>query len=160
MKRESFKLKKVKVDKNLVTIDYSIDGSDKEYTEKCKTTPHPDLRNALDAFKPLIAEVFDMTEENEEHFTINGIIVSEKKDTEMVMILGSYETASGAKSAINSPLISMDDDCWENQKTLGEKTDSVVDECFEYLFNNKSAQLSLSLEEEDTNKNEESVDAF
>lgn len=155
MKRENFKLKKVKVEKNLVTIDYSIDGSDKEFTEKCKTSPHPDLYKALGVFKPLMVQVCDMPEENDEKFAINGIVITEKKGTEFVMILSSYTVESGSKIAINSPLISMDTDYWQDQEKLGENSDMVVDECFEYLFKNKAAQLQIILEED---KEEEPVE--
>ena len=155
MKRENFKLKKVKIEKNLVIIDYSIDGSDKEFTEKCKTQPHPDLHKALDIFKPLMGQVCDMPEENDEKFAINGIILAEKKDSEFVMILSSYTVESGSKIAINSPLISMETDYWQDQEKLGENSDRVVDECFEYLFKNKVSQLQMPFEED---KEEEPVE--
>jgi len=148
MKKELFRLKKVKVEKNLVTINYKSNSSDKEYTEKSKIQPHPDFINALKKFGPLVAEVFDMPEENKDKLTINGIVISEKNDSEQVMVLSTFETMSGAKVAINTPNISMETDHWAGQGTLGEDSDGVVDECYQYLFKNKAAQLVIPMEED------------
>lgn len=153
MKKEDFILKKVKTEKNQITIDYTWAGSAKEFTEKSNVVPHPDLKNALAKFIPLAVEVFNMPEENEEFFVVNGIVLNSKKDSEMVMVLLSFTTESGAKVAINTPLISLDTSIWPAQEKLGEHCDDVVEECYAYLFTNKAAQLQADFGEE--NKNEE-----
>ena len=148
MNREDFRLKKVKVEKNLVTIDYNISGSEKEYTEKSKATPHPDLRVALAKFTALVSQVFGMPEENQEAITINGIVSTYKKDSEFALIMASYRTESGAMVALNTPNISMDTDYWPGQEKMGEVVDDISDESFKYLFENKSSQLEMPFTEE------------
>lgn len=148
MKKEDFRLKKVKVEKNLVTVDYTSVGSEKEFTEKSKVIPHPDLKTALAKFITLVLEVFDMPEDNQEMVTVNGIVCSEKGNSDQVMVLSSYEVASGSKVALNTPNISMDTDHWDAQGTMGEITDEVEEECYKYLFDNKAAQLTMDLEED------------
>jgi len=155
MKQTDFRLKKVKVEKNLVTVDYTSVGSDKEYTEKSKVVPHPDLKAALTKFTDLVLEVFDMPEDNQELVTVNGIVCSQKNNSEQVMVLSSYETASGAKVAINTPNISLDTDHWTAQQTMGEIAYEVEVECYKYLFDNKAAQLEMPFEEGQTDDQSE-----
>ena len=156
MKREDFRLKKVKVEKNLVTIDYNISGSEKEYTEKSKSTPHPDLRVALAKFVALVSQVFGMPEENQKSITVNGIVSTVRKESEFALILASYTTESGAMVALNTPNISMDTDIWPGQEKMGEIVDEISDESFKYLFENKFSQLEMTFgEEEDNDQNQE-----
>ena len=89
MNKKDFRLKKVKIEKNQVIVDYTSIGSDKEYTEKSKVVPHPDLKTKLNNFISLVLEVFDMPEDNKEMITINGMVCSEKGNSEQVMILSS-----------------------------------------------------------------------
>ena len=98
-----------------------------------------------------------MPDGNDVKFTVNGITMSEvgKSKAECVMVLSVFQTESGAKSALNTPNISLSTNHWEAQGTLGENIDSVIDECFKYLFEGKESQLSLELDEKEPEEGEE-----
>jgi hypothetical protein len=154
MKREQFKLRKVKIEKKTVTIDYNIIGNDDDDQKVSPRVPHPDLKSALAKLKPLMCQVFDMPDGNDEKFVINGVVISEKKNDEQIMVLSTFTTMSGSRVAMNTPNISTGTDHWETQATLGEDIDKVVDECYEYLFNSKAAQQELPLESTDDDEKE------
>ena len=148
MKINQFTLKSVKVAKKEVVISYMITGDQKIHLDTCKTIPHPDLLNALAVLKPLLISVFEMSEDNNELFTVNGISITEKKDSEFVIIMSSFTVANGMKSAINTPLINIDGADWEAQEELNKQLEKIEEECFEYLFNNKSNQPEIPFEKE------------
>jgi hypothetical protein len=139
MDRTQFNFKKVKFDGKSVTVIYNAAGNAEEITSVKKTLPHPDLKASLQALRPLLTEVYAMHEENEAKFDVRGITLSENKG-EQVLITAMFETDSGMKCCMNTPNIRMDGDIYENEATLGELVDKIVDETHEYLFKGKQAQ--------------------
>jgi hypothetical protein len=155
-KRVSFMMKKIHVDKKNVIITYNLSGSDKTMTVTGKDSPHPDMHIALRVFRPLMVEMFEQHNSEGVEYSINGITLSSLKGKEQVLISTTYTLKSGQKVCINSPNVRLEGDDWENQKEIELQVQKVEDEAFEYLFNNKQAQLSIedNMEEEEVEEKE------
>ena len=145
MKKIEFELKKIHVDKKFVVITYLTKGSDREKTEKVKETPHPDLKVSLQAFRPIMTEMFEQPDSEQTEHDITGITLSTKKGNDQVIISSTYTLASNQKVSMNSPNIALEGSDWDNQDKLSEQIKSVSDEAYAYLFDGKAAQLSLDV---------------
>lgn len=152
MERKSFRLKKIHVEEkkskrktiSTVVISYNMTGEDKLHEITCHVKPHPDMDVALRALRPIMAEILEQPESEENQHLISGFTLSELKNgAEQVLICSNYSLKSTQKIAINSPNIMIDGEDWEHNASLHGIIKKVADEAWEYVFNNKAAQLDL-----------------
>lgn len=145
MKKIEFELKKIHVDKKFVIVTYLTNGSDREKTEKVKEIPHPDMKVALNAFRPLMTEIFEQPDSEQTEHDITGITLSSKKNKEQVIVSSTYTLGSNQKVSMNSPNIALEGNDWTNQEKLSSQVKVVSDEAYAYLFDGKASQTSLDL---------------
>ena len=143
MNRSEFRLRKVKIDQKSVMVVYNQEGSVEEITSNKKVASHPDLKGALQVLCTLMTEVFDMPEDNQNKFTINGITLSEKKGTSQVLIMAVFETPTGMKTSLNTPNILLSGEDYVEQEKLEKRIEIIINEVWSYLFENKQAQQDL-----------------
>lgn len=146
-KKDNFTLRKVKLQpKGGIKTDYEIaialDG-EVVVTERSEITGrevHPDFKNAVKALAPVVADVFEFSDETAERIEVRGIAISGEGDKEGVVITSVFETSNGQKTCINTPRLFTAGD--ENQ-ALDAAVENIRDEVYAYLFEGKQAQLSL-----------------
>ena len=153
--KEAFSLSKVKLHPNDGGLDAAYSVSHKqgeeisiiERQESSSQIVHPDLKLALDTLKPLVAQVFDFPDAKQEKIEIRGLAYSGSGSKKGVVITSVYETVSGKKVALNTPRILVEGTEYGFEETLAAVSNRVKDEVYAYLFEGKSAQLSLFGEE-------------
>jgi hypothetical protein len=146
MKIADFQLHKLKLDSKTVVIEYNKRGSDESITSTKKELPHPDMREKLNKFRPYIMEVFKIEEGNEDCITVNGISVSSRKDVPILVVMASWTTNAGQKATLTCPVITYDNESFEECSELEAYVNLLNEECYGYLFGKKQAQQSLELE--------------
>lgn len=78
-----------------------------------------------------------------EKFDVRGVAWSGTNESVGVVITSVFETANGLKTCINTPRIKLSQISFGFEEELEKIVDSVKTEVYEFLFNGKSAQLSL-----------------
>ena len=148
-KRENFSLKKVKLNpKGGIKAEYEIslelDGEVliKDRSEICSQEIHPDLRQAINALRPRVAEIFEMSDTTAERIEVRGIAISGEGDKEAVIVTSVFETASGQKPCIKTPRIFTAGEYGELAE-LDAIVETIRDEVYAYIFAGKQAQLSF-----------------
>ena len=157
-KKDNFTLKKVKfLPKGGIQTDYEIalavDGEvlTKERSEVCSQEVHPDLKDAIKALSPIVADVFEFQDEAKERIEVRGIAISGIGDKEGIVITSVFETSNGQKTCINTPrLLTATDD----GQTLDAAVEKIRDEVYAYLYEGKQAQLSLFGPEDSAESND------
>jgi hypothetical protein len=136
-----------------------------DHTIKCKSEPHPDLKNAMNGLKVYLIDVLNIEEglhlaikylkgEQKkkaedlrfsilENISISSLTISGLKDETSVLISATMESKTGKKVAINSPLINLTNEVLGYENELEELTEDVIKEVHAYLFNNKRAQVGM-----------------
>jgi hypothetical protein len=149
---------------------------DKQTNESAQF-PHPDLMEAFDDLKPILHHswgkndiitildnmpadtkesvkkirsfVNEGIKEDLQKITITGIHVSGLDANKGCIITGTYESKNGVKVAMNSPRIKFTDTSMGRFSEDIEKVhDAIEEECYEYVFNGKKAQLSIDFDGE------------
>lgn len=118
-----------------------------EVVEKCKDEPHPDLLNALQSLKSIIA--YDEGYDKKAEINVTG--VSLFNDHETVIISHTKTINSGATNR-NSGRVSFESEEFEKVDELFKIVNTIVKEATAYVADGKRAQLSIFSEEEKEEK--------
>lgn len=157
MKREHFQLKSVKIlNSGGIEAVYAGQKEDSEVTHemenkvKDSVVPHPDLNSKLRkcgdlTFKMLGLDAIgkknsERQAAERERINCYKLTVSGDRDKPQVIVTSKLE-CGGYKVPVNSPKVSAENNAW-NVDLVGTISD-IEDEVFEYVFNNKKAQLEL-----------------
>lgn len=139
-----------------------------EYQAKVLKDVHPDLANLFKKLRPIMANLFNVdscktlagkkefaaTDEQKklaEEFAndaatkieMRGVSYSGSEENRGVVLTGLFEFANGMKAAINSPRIKFATESFGFEIELEEICDQIEREVYEFLFENKRAQLEL-----------------
>ena len=85
----------------------------------------------------------DFADELLEKFYVRGVAWSGTNESVGVVITSVFETANGLKTCINTPRIKLSQISFGFEEELEQIVDAIKSEVYEFLFNGKSAQLSL-----------------
>lgn len=180
MKRENFNLVKLtmKNNGNLIITDRKevYDGDTKsrdEDTKKTDATPSPDMKKAMDALKPFLAECYGINFADEfltaegldqdkidafkvvkpiirreyksvlNKITITSVSLSGSEETQGVVISGKMLQENGTSIAMNTPNIKLKQENFGFESELSDKLDDVVNEAWEFLYNGKKQQYEM-----------------
>lgn len=146
MKLVDFRLRKLKVDKNNVIIEYQKNGSDESITSNKKIAPHPDMRDKLNKLREYVLEVFCIDDDQLENVVVNGISISERKDKKILSVQSVFTTQTNSKASLVTPIITFEDETYHTGTKLEAQVNIIAEEAFNYLFGKKQAQQSLELE--------------
>lgn len=140
---------------------------------KSDKTPHPDLTAILRVFRGHVAEVFYFAqfrelissnvflpneeqvkilrakyEDLESKITVTGIGVSGKEDNRGLIILAKLKTETGHEVAINTQRIKFDGTKYGFEEDLETLVVDLESEVYEYVVNNKQAQLEMGFDDD------------
>ena len=152
MKQEEFKLTTLKVLKGKVVINYYDEKYPKEtFNSENKDKAHPDLKDSLGFLKDAFKSVFSLSDK--QVVDIIGINLKENKSGNTVQILGMF-TSVGGPCSLNSKDINYEGDKLGIEEELLKAVEVIVGEAWEYKFNNKRSQLTMDLDNEQTEEAE------
>lgn len=139
-----------------------------DYQANINRDIHADLRECFEDLRPIVARVFNITSfltlceakdmgltpakqklfrEYAEGLTkkidVRGVSWSGSGEGLGVVITSVLETPTGLKTAINTPRIKFNQDSFGFEEELEVIVEKIKSEVYEFLFNGKSAQLSL-----------------
>lgn len=129
---------------------------------------HPDLQKLFDKLKPIMARVYHLSffrslmetpdfkatkkqkELAEEAFKevidklrVTGVALSGKDDNVGVVLTGTFTADSNQKMAINSHRMKFNSERYGFEEEMEEIVGEIESEVYEFLFNNKKAQLEI-----------------
>ena len=129
---------------------------------------HPDLRGLFEDLRPIVARVFNITsfltfldsdemklpeskkmmarafaDELIEKIDVRGVSWSGADDNTGVVITAVFETPNGLKTCIKTPRIKMATISFGFEEELEKIVDAIKKEVYQFLFNEKQAQLYL-----------------
>lgn len=129
---------------------------------------HPDLQKLFDKLKPIMARVYHLSffrslmetpdfkatkkqkELAEEAFKevidklrVTGVSLSGKDDNVGVVLTGTFTADSNQKMAINSHRMKFNSERYGFEEEMEEIVGEIESEVYEFLFNNKKAQLEI-----------------
>jgi len=170
MEKKNFKLKKFKLTKTGVQIDYkklyvANDQPESDLITNVKSLyRHSDLDQACMALRAHFAcihgllpdkfvtcDIQDLKEQERNTLDdvistieITGVVFIGKDDSdESFKITAIREVLKGKKIGMTTPIINKDDMQYNCSEHLANICDIIKEEIYEYIFNNKSTQLSL-----------------
>ncbi len=159
MAKNKIDLKKAKLDKELkLEVEYSEQTHDGaiDHSVKGAVAVHNDLRiafNAIGIHAVKIAELYnDKGEFSAENIAMRGIYISDGKNAGYIFSF-LRELSTGHKMNINTPLLSVDSEKYDDMDELIELVRKAGDEVRAYLFEGKNAtsdQGNLFKEGEDS----------
>lgn len=179
MEKKNFNLSKVKLlPKGGLTAEYQLtenvggELSVTDYKATYTRDVHPDMSDAFQDLRIIVARVFGMTsflsfmaseklpkdkienakkfaEELMDRIDVRGISLSGSDDDPAVVITSVYEVENGQKSAMNTPRIRMANISFGFEEQLDTIIEQIKEEVFAYLFEGEQAQLSLFGEKKD-----------
>lgn len=140
-----------------------------EYHVKSQRIPHPTLTEALKSLEPILASVFGFnyliplletsafsaTEqqiklakdyakvEQENKLKAVAITLQGTQAIKKCIITGEWKMAGGLKAVVNTPKIDIYGDTFGFESILEQVAEVLENEVYEYLFNGKSAQLTI-----------------
>lgn len=139
-----------------------------EYQAKMLNDLHPDLQNLFKKLRPIMANLFNVdscktlaakkefaaTDEQKQladefandaatKIEMRGVSFSGTDENRGVVLTGLFEFANGMKAAINSPRIKFANESFGFEIELEEICTKIEKEVYEFLFENKRAQLEL-----------------
>ena len=142
-----FNLKKLQLLKGGVKItfitEHTKDGSVyyKETTEKMAVEPHPDLVSAVTDLAVINTELLGLPDTGE--MVVNGLMISGTAEKSKVKIKGIFNMAE------LQTVIYYKAGLYDNENKTAKLLDEVEKEAYEYIFNDKRAQLSLAFESDE-----------
>jgi len=167
---QNFTLESVKKQKNGgLSISYEVNESigeeiynDKDTKESARI-PHPDLTNLLKDLIPSVAQVFGYTQlrgavksnakieaDLEEKYQdliskldVTGISISGTGNNKGIIITATMKAESNQKMAMNTHRIRFNESRYGFESDLENVVEDIQNECYDYLFNGKKAQLEL-----------------
>lgn len=144
---------------------------DKDHKESTKE-PHPDLLKKFSELKPILCRIYYFTfireVINRKEFAatdkqlqvaeravqeilplieITGVSISGEDEGKGVIIMGTFKAPTNQKMAINSHRLKWDKIVYGFEEELQTIIEELESECFEYLFNDKKAQLTIEFEQ-------------
>jgi hypothetical protein len=153
---------------SIITIDGEDGKIEVARQETVAITPHPDLSDIIKMLKNyvmtscmlsslgsvLYSKEFGLTEDQEEAYnayldllrdkiTITGIAVSGTDQTRGVIITSKIKAENGRVTALNTPIMRFSSAVYGFENDLEEICDTIETELYEFLFNNKHAQLEI-----------------
>lgn len=179
MEKKNFNLSKVKLlPKGGLTAEYQLtenvggELSVTDYKATYTRDVHPDMSEAFQDLRIIVARVFGMTsflsfmaseklpkdkienakkfvEELMDRIDVRGISLSGSDDDPEVVITSVYEVENGQKSAMKTPRLRMGNISFGFEEQLETIIVQIKEEVFAYLFEGKQAQLSLFGEKKD-----------
>ena len=143
MKLENVQILACKVGR-IVKIDYFDKLDSRNHSIEDDEIVHPDLREALMAFKDDMAEAYySVSHSLSDHFTPNEFAVTESDGTFFLTIKGKFDTTHEDSINVTSGKIAMADDPTND---LVLKLNILRSELFEYFWKDKNAQGKLPFE--------------
>ena len=151
-------------------MNENVDGepSVSDYTATINRDIHADLRELFEDLRPVVARVFNITsfltlleskemqlsdakkkmareyaEELVNKIDVRGVTWSGSGEGIGVIITSVFETPNGLKTCINTPRIKMSQISFGFEEELEVIVENIKSEVYQFLFNGKSAQLSL-----------------
>lgn len=165
---EAFDLRKAKVNKEGVYVEFHEGGTDPGINKKDGDyQPHPDLQDSLDGLKNYMAqclgilEGWDFARENlkensdalEEAMRkyeatidlckVNGITILGDGESKGVKITGSLKTPGGGSTGLATPKITFGQSKLGYEVEVETLVEKVVEEVYKYRFNGKKLQTSI-----------------
>lgn len=147
--RENFSLLKVKIHNGEVEVGKTENASNNgvvthgtgriTYTSE----PHPDLTRAIGNMTEYLRRVYPFLPEYLPKINANGIALSGMGANKGVIILGTYETPSGRKTALNSDRIPFEGSAYGWEDELAELAYNIENEVYAYTEEGKRAQLEI-----------------
>jgi hypothetical protein len=135
-----FSLTKIRLTKDGgAAITYQV-NSNKVHTE-CTDYIHADLRQLFTRLRPLMAQVFQLSELQNEFVVVNGIGIAGKEENKGCVMVGDYFTISGQPTKICTPRIKFLEQYYGFENELADIAANIESEVYEYLFNGKHEEL-------------------
>lgn len=129
---------------------------------------HPDLQKLFDRLKPIMARVYHLSffrslmetpdfkatkkqkelaekafKEVIDKLRVTGVSLSGKDDNVGVVLTGTFTADSNQKMAINSHRMKFNSERYGFEEEMEEIVGEIESEVYEFLFNNKKAQLEI-----------------
>jgi len=125
-----------------VSISYYDNRDGYNYNVENEEYPHPDLKNAINAFQKDLAESHYILGEEMEYFHPNGFQSHEAKGKFSVILYGKLDTLHDDKVTVKSGKIPVEEEGIEDKLAVLRK------ELYNYFFDGKTAQGKLFDKEE------------
>ena len=134
------------------TYEIFMDNGEKDtFTFKTVKPVHPDLRNQLNGLDGFLASTHWISNPKDK-VKAHGISITDY-DAEMKVVLkGVMNTPARRTIAINSELIALAGDQYTWVPKLKPIVQSIADECYELIFNDKTGENLLEFPSEETGK--------
>jgi len=133
-----------------VSMNYYHPKEGLNYNVEDGEYPHPDLVEAIAAFKPNLAESHYIIGEEQDYFRPQGFQIHEDKEVFSVVVVGKMTTLEGEDVSIKSGKILIDE-----EKDVPEKLATLRKELFGYFFEGKSAQATIPFKDEEKKEEKE-----
>lgn len=151
--KDNLVLKKVKKTKNgglelKYTMSHEIGGK-LFITDVTKTedrVPHPDLLKIIDGVKEKYCSIYEFPKALQKNVTISGVSLSGTGKNEGCVIMGLIMTKLHKASALNCPRINFSHNTMGFEEDVKKEMEALKDEVYEYIFNEKQAQITMGLE--------------
>jgi len=150
--RENTEIISVNITPNKIFIQYAIYVNEiltnhkVEYLSKQKPI-HADFRKSIEAMDTHLHGVFMFPTEAIDRVSVSGIEIQSKNHNDSVKIIGKYALASGNSTNIKTDFIRFEPDdqpyTYEEVENIEIDTNTIREEAYRYLFEDKQAQLSL-----------------
>ena len=153
MREENFKLKKLKITNAGLAMTYVESviigdvASEVQHTVTAKDDVHPDMREALGKFQEIVR--YDEGYNKSVVLNVTGITAFPSIDS--IIITHTKEILSG-NTARNSGKISFESEEFEKAKMCSEFYKALEKEAWEFIQNNKRAQLEIAFNGEGEDK--------
>ncbi len=136
MKQTDIQILGCKIGKK-ISANYYDNRDSHNYNVEDGEYPHPDLINAIKAFKSDLAEAHFILGEEQDNFRPSGFQVTEDKEKFFVKISGKMTTFHDDKVTINSGTIPIE------EGDVEKKLKTLRGELYKFFFEGKSAQGDL-----------------